>query len=280
MMIELGKTQELTVKRRGESGSYLGIEGEEGQIVFLPRSQEKEGSKPKVGKNLKVFVYKDSDGRMVATEKEPKLELGEIGLLKVVSNTKIGAFLDWGLDKDLLLPFKEQLGSVQEDDEVMVMPYIDKTGRIAATMKIYNQLQAENPYKENQKVQGIVYDIKKDLGVMVAVDSKYHGLIHKEEVFHDFQIGQKVTARVLRKRNDGKLDLSIGGKAYQSIDKDGRKIMNALEENGGKLNLHDKSKPAEIKDKLNMSKNSFKRAIGRLYKEGNIVIFEDHIEIK
>lgn len=279
-MIELGKIQELIVKKRGDSGLYLGVEGEEGQIVFLPNSQEKEGEKYKVGKRLEVFIYKDSDGRMVATQKRPLLEIGEIGMVKVVSKTKIGAFLDWGLDKDLFLPFREQLGNINEDDEIMIMPYIDKTERIAATMKIYNKLQSENPYKENQEVVGIVYDIKKDLGVMIAVDSKYHGLIHKEDVVHDFKIGQKVTAKVLKKRKDGKLDLNTTGKAYKAIDKNSKKILNYLKENNGVILLHDKSNPDEIKELLNMSKNSFKKAIGRLYKEGKIILKENSIELK
>ncbi|MDO5707864.1 MAG: S1-like domain-containing RNA-binding protein [Andreesenia angusta] len=279
-MIELGKIQELEVKKKSESGSYLGEIGEEGQIVFLPKSQEGDCKNIKKGSMVEVFVYKDSEGRMVATTKKPLLEIGEIGFLKVISTTKIGAFLDWGLDKDILLPFREQLGSIKEGDDLIVVPYIDKTGRIAATMKIYNYLVCENPYKENQEVKGIVYDIKKDLGVLVAVDSKYHGLIHKEEVFHDFEIGQKVRAKVLRKRDDGKLDLSIGGKAYQSIDKDSKKIYELLLKNKGRLNLHDKSKPEEINRLLNMSKNSFKRAIGRLYKEGIINLYDNRIELK
>lgn len=279
-MIEIGKTQELVVKSKSDLGSYLGEEDVEGQVVFFPKSQEEEGMKIRLGDKISVFIYKNSEDRLVATTKRPKLEVGEIGQLEVASVTKIGAFLDWGLDKDILLPFKEQLGTVNEGDILMVSPYVDKTGRMAATMKIYNMLESENPYKENQKVKGIIYDINRDLGVLVAVDNKYHGLIHKEEAFDEFEIGQKVEAKVLRKRKDGKLDLSIGGKAYQSMDKDGKKIYEALLKNKGKLNLHDKSNPEEIKRVLNMSKNAFKRAIGRLYKNGDIIIKDTHIEIK
>lgn len=276
-MIKIGETQELEVKKKSELGSYLGVEGEEGQVVFFPKSQE--DKKVKVGDKVKVFIYKESDGRMTATTKKPLLEVGQVGMLNVVSVTKIGAFLDWGLDKDILLPFREQLGTVEEGDSIMVSPYVDKTERMAVTMKIYNLLSSENPYKENEKVEGVVYDIKKGLGVMVAVDGKYHGLIHSEDVTHDFEIGQKVTARVLRKRKDGKLDLSIGGKAYQAMDKDGKKIYEKLLKNDGKLNLHDKSSPEDIKSALNMSKNAFKRAVGRMYKNGDIVIADDHIRI-
>ncbi len=276
-MIKLGETQELEVKKKSELGSYLGVSGEEGQVVFFPKSQE--DKKVKVGDKVNVFIYKESDGRMTATTKRPLLEVGEVGMLKVASITKIGAFLDWGLDKDILLPFREQLGTVEEGDLIMVSPYVDKTERMAVTMKIYNLLSSENPYKENEKVEGVVYDIKKDLGVMIAVDGKYHGLIHSEDVTHDFEIGQKVTAKVLRKRKDGKLDLSIGGKAYQSMDKDGKKIYEKLLKNDGKLDLHDKSSPQDIKAVLNMSKNAFKRAIGRMYKNGDIVIADDHIRI-
>lgn len=277
-MIELGKSQDLVVKRKVEMGSYLGLQDEEGEVVLLPKSQELKALN--VGDKVNVFVYKDSEDRRVATMNTPKLQVGQVGKLKVVDTTKIGAFLDWGLDKDLLLPFKEQLGRVKQEDWIMVSVYIDKSERICATMRIYDTLSCENPFKEGDKVKGIVYDVKKDFGALVAVEGKYHGLIHEKELFQELKQGEEIEAKVVKKRNDGKLDLSIRGKAYKYMDNDAQNIYELLLKSKGTLKLHDKSSPEEIKRALNMSKNSFKKAIGRLWKTGKIELFDDHIEIK
>lgn len=277
-MIELGRKQILTVKREVSIGVYLGTEGVEGEAVLLPKSQI---VKPlSVGEKVEVFIYKDSEDRMVATMKSPKLQVGEIGMLQVADVSGIGAFLDWGLEKDLFLPFKEQLGKAKKESWIMVGLYIDKSSRICATMKIYDLLSMNAPYSENDKVKGIVYEVKPGLGALIAVDGKYHGLIHESELFDELKIGKMIEARVVKKRPDGKLDLSIRKKAYRQMDKDSRTIMDELNKNKGVLYLNDKSSPEEIAEKLNMSKNSFKRAVGKLYKLRKVDIKADSIILK
>lgn len=277
-MIELGRKQILTVKREVSIGVYLGTEGVEGEAVLLPKSQI---VKPlSVGEKVEVFIYKDSEDRMVATMKSPKLQVGEIGMLQVADVSGIGAFLDWGLEKDLFLPFKEQLGKAKKESWIMVGLYIDKSSRICATMKIYDLLSMNAPYSENDKVKGIVYEVKPGLGALIAVDGKYHGLIHESELFDELKIGKTIEARVVKKRPDGKLDLSIRKKAYRQMDKDSRTIMDELNKNKGVLYLNDKSSPEEIAEKLNMSKNSFKRAVGKLYKLRKVDIKADSIILK
>lgn len=277
-MIELGRKQFLTVKREVSIGLYLGTEGVEGEAILLPKSQIIKPLKP--GDSVEVFVYKDSEDRMVATMKQAKLQVGEIGMLQVADVAKIGAFLDWGLEKDLFLPFKEQLGKVKKEAWIMVGLYIDKSSRICATMKIYDLLSMNSPYNENDKVNGIVYEVKPGLGALIAVDGKYHGLVHEKELYEELKIGNSIEARVVKKRADGKLDLSIRKKAYRQMDKDAKMIIDELKKKGGTLYLCDKSSPEEIERTLSMSKNSFKRAVGKLYKLRKVDIKADRIELK
>jgi uncharacterized protein len=277
-MIELGRKQILTVKREVSIGVYLGTEGVEGEAILLPKSQIVKALK--VGDKIEVFVYKDSEDRMVATMKSPKLQVGEIGMLQVADVSGIGAFLDWGLEKDLFLPFKEQLGKAKKDSWIMVGLYIDKSSRICATMKIYDLLSMNAPYVENDKVKGVVYEIKPGLGALIAVDGKYHGLIHENELFDELKVGNTIEARVVKKRSDGKLDLAIRKKAYRQMDKDSKLIMDKIKQGGGVLNLNDKSSPEEIERQLNMSKNAFKRAVGKLYKLRKVEIKADRIILK
>lgn len=277
-MIELGKKQRLKVKRVVSIGVYLGTAGVEGEAILLPKSQMTKSLEE--GDTVEVFIYKDSEDRSVATMKSPQLQVGEIGKLQVVDVTPIGAFLDWGLEKDLFMPFKEQLGKVKKEAWVMVGLYIDKSSRIAATMKIYDLLSMNAPYSENDKVKGVVYEIKPGLGALIAVDGKYHGLIHETELFDELKVGNVVETRVVKKRPDGKLDLTLRRKAYRQIDKDSKLVLDTLKKRGGELPLHDKSTPEEIKRELNMSKNSFKRAVGKLYKLRKIDIKANSIKLK
>lgn len=275
-MIKLGEKQILKVKRKVEIGVYLASD-DEGEVVLLPNSQY--SVELDKDDEVKVFVYKDSEDRIIATTREPKIKLGEIRSLKVAEETKIGAFLEWGLDKDLLLPFKEQRGSVKKGEYVLVKMYIDKTERLTATMKIYNHLESENPYEENDRVKGVVYDVRKDFGALVAVDQKYHGLIYASELFQELKVGSEIECRVLKKKKDGKLDLSLRKKAYRHIDSDAKKILDILKSSGGYIELGDKSSPEDIKRMLNMSKNSFKKGVGKLFKERMIVIDDYSIKL-
>ena len=275
-MLKLGEKQTLIVDKKVEFGVYLAeMRGGE-ERVLLPGSQMPEGTK--VGDCLEVFLYKDSSDRLIATRKTPALTLGQVGWLRVAAVGKVGAFLNGGLDKDLLLPFREQPKTrVREGQEVLVAVYIDKSERLCATMNVYPYLRTDSPYKAGDEVTGVVYETSSNFGTFVAVDSIYSALIPKKELVHDIRIGETVSARVTQVRPDGKLDLSIREKAYLQMDRDGDKIMAALEAAGGTLMLCDKSSPELIREKMQMSKNEFKRAIGRLYRDGKIRIGEDRI---
>ena len=179
-MIELGRVQELMVVREKNFGVYLGQKKDDAAAVLLPKKQVPEGTK--VGDKLKVFIYKDSEDRLIATTSMPKLELGGTAVLKVKDVSKIGAFLDMGLEKDLLLPFKEQVYPVRAGEECLVALYIDKSGRLAATMKVYSYLCSDAPYKKDEWTEGRVYEINENLGVFVAVADRYFGLIPNREV--------------------------------------------------------------------------------------------------
>jgi predicted RNA-binding protein (virulence factor B family) len=231
------------------------------------------------GDPVEVFLYKDSSDRLIATTNEPKLTLGELAVLKVVDVGKIGAFLDWGLEKDLLLPFREQTAKVRKGDEVLAALYVDKSGRLCATMKVYEKLRQDAPYQKDDQVEGIVYDTSDNFGVFVAVDDCYSALIPKREAFGKLRVGERVHARVIKVREDGKLDLAVREKAFLQMDTDAQMLMERLEASGGKLPFTDKADPELIKRELGLSKNAFKRAVGRLLKSGKIEIREKSIEI-
>lgn len=279
-MIELGKKQKLLVVKTVDFGIYLGEDrnAPQNERVLLPSKQVPEGTK--AGDEIEVFIYKDSQDRLIATTREPMLQVGQTAVLKVKQVTRIGAFLDWGLEKDLLLPFKEQTAKVKKGDEVLVALYVDKSGRLCATMKVYEKLRTDSPYKKDDHVEGIIYETSDNFGVFVAVDNCYSALIPKREAFGRLKVGDRVFARVLKVREDGKLDLSVREKAFLQMDEDAALIMKRMEEYGGKLPFNDKADPELIKQEFGLSKNAFKRAVGRLLKEGRIKISEKNIEMK
>lgn len=270
----LGKKVRLMIVKEVEFGVYLGNKEEK---VLLPKKQVPRGLE--AGDPVEVFLYKDSSDRLIATMNEPKLTLGELAVLKVVDVGKIGAFLDWGLEKDLLLPFREQTAKVRKGDEVLAALYVDKSGRLCATMKVYEKLRQDAPYQKDDQVEGIVYDTSDNFGVFVAVDDCYSALIPKREAFGKLRVGERVHARVIKVREDGKLDLAVREKAFLQMDTDAQMLMERLEASGGKLPFTDKADPELIKRELGLSKNAFKRAVGRLLKSGKIEIREKSIEI-
>ena len=233
-----------------------------------------------MGDRINVFIYRDSKDRLIATTNTPKIRKGECAILKVSDVTKIGAFLDMGLEKELLLPFKEQNHPVRIGEECLVALYIDKSGRLAATMKVYPYLSAESPYKKEDKVEGRVYEVNEDMGVFVAVDDRYFGLIPRSEVYENFAPGDVIRARVMRVREDGKLDLSPREKAWMQMDTDAEMVMRVIEEYAGVLPFNDRVSPEVIRREFNLSKNAFKRAVGHLLKAGRIEITETSIRKK
>jgi Uncharacterized protein conserved in bacteria len=278
-MIELGKYQPLEAVKKTDFGFYFAEpKGDKSATVLLPSREVPEGTVP--GDQLDLFIYKDSEDRIIATSQKVPVTIGQLALLKVKEVSNIGAFLDWGLMKDLLLPYKEQTTEVKEGDNVLISLYIDKSKRLCATMKVYDMLSTDSEYKKDDMVSGIVYEEIESFGVFVAVDNKYSAMIPKNEIFSTIEIGDVVKARVINIRPDGKLTLSLRDKSYLQMDSDSSMILDKLKDANGFLPLNDNSDPQKIKAEFNISKNAFKRAIGRLYKAGNIIITEDGIRIK
>lgn len=274
-MIRLGEKQTLTVVKKVEFGVYLSEKQGDEEKVLLPGKQVPAGTD--IGSTIEVFIYKDSDDRLIATTNEPKIMLGDVRMLKVKDTSRIGAFMDWGLEKDLLLPFKQQTRKVSPGDEVLCALYIDKSNRLCVTMNVYPYLSQNSPYKKDDRVTGTVYEMSGNFGAFVAVDDIYSGLIPKKEIYGDIKIGDTVSARVVSVKEDGKLNLSIREKAYLQMDTDAKALMELIEKEGGKLSFNDKAAPELIREKTGMSKNEFKRAVGRLLKEGRIEIKPDSI---
>lgn len=273
--MQLGKIQLLTVVKQVEFGVYLAEPACPEERVLLPKKQVPENVK--TGDELEVFLYKDSQDRLIATMAEPKITLGGIARLKVKEVARIGAFLDWGLEKDLFLPFRQQTKKVRAGEECLVALYTDKSDRLCATMNVYEYLRTDSPYKKEDQVTGTLYEISENFGAFVAVDDCYSGLIPKKEFFGQASIGDQVEARVTGVKADGKLDLSLRAKSYVQMNEDAEAVMKVIEEFDGVLPFTDKASPEVIKREFSLSKNAFKRAVGHLLKEGRIEITEKSI---
>lgn len=273
-MVELGRWQKLKVIRSKDFGVYVS-DDEQSEAVLLPRKQVPEGIK--AGDFIDVFVYKDSEDRSIATVNMPLITMDEIVPLKVASVTPIGAFMDWGLEKDILLPFKEQTTQVQEGKEYLVRMYLDKSERLCVSMKLYGYLSQDSGYQAGDEVEGIVYELSDEWGAFVAVENQYSALLPRKEIYDKIKPGDHVTARVTHVLEDGKLSLSVRKPAYQQMDEDGERILRLLEAYDGVLPFSEKASPEVIKRELNMSKASFKRAIGGLYKAHKISLSDGKI---
>lgn len=274
--MKLGEKQKLIVIKKVEFGIYLAEQLEDETRVLLPAKQVPEGIR--IGDELEVFLYKDSKDRLIATTKESYIALGQIAVLKVLEIGKIGAFLDWGLEKDLFLPFKEMTRKVKPEDEILVTLYIDKSRRLCASMKgIYDLLEKDSPYQKGENVSGRIYEFSDNFGTFVAVDDRYSAMIPSFEDCSHLRIGDVIEAKITNVKPDGKLDLTLREKAYIQMDADARKVLQVLEEYAGVLPFNDKASPEVIKREMQMSKNAFKRAVGHLYKERQIEITEKSI---
>jgi predicted RNA-binding protein (virulence factor B family) len=269
-MVEIGKVQTLKIANFTSFGAYLDAgTGVRHDNILLPIKQVPEDSKE--GDELEVFIYRDSEERLIATRKKTLAQLGELDYLRVTAKTQIGAFLDIGLERDLFLPFHEQKFPIKVGKSYLVKVYLDKSQRLSATTEIYEYLSAESTYQKNDKVVGTVYSMNPEMGAFIAVDNKYMGLIPVNEFFSELHEGDQVEARVIRVREDGKLDLSPRDLSYIQMDQDTLKILQGIKDYEGFLALNDKSSPLEIKSRLQMSKAAFKRAVGKLLKENKVV---------
>jgi hypothetical protein len=276
--MRLGEYQTLTIVKKVEFGVYLSENTDSPEKVLLPKSQVP--PEAKIGDHLEVFLYRDSRDRMIATCAKPKLTLGGLAVLTVLQVGKIGAFLDWGLEKDLFLPYKEMQGKVQQGDEVLVTLYIDKSSRLCASMKhLYGLLSTDAPYEKGETVQGRVYEFGHDFGTFVAVDDRYSAMISRSEDTSDLKVGDIIEARVTAVKEDGKLDITRRANKEDQIGEDAVKVLRVLEEYAGVLPFNDKASPETVMREMQMSKAAFKRAVGRLYKERKIEITEKSIRL-
>ena len=272
-VIEVGKRLSLNVIEKVDFGVYLGTKDEK---VLLPKKQVPKDIE--IGDAIEVFIYRDSEDRLISTTSMPTVMPGGLGLLKVKSVTKIGAFLEWGLEKDILLPYKQQSGTVEQGKSYLVTVYVDKSNRLCASMKIDKLLKVAEEYEKEDEVTGTVYEVSDRFGAFVAVDNRFYGLIPKREVF-GIKEGDVVNARVTSVREDGKLNLSIVKKAYLQMEDDAKKVLEGIMEYDGELPYDDKATPETIKKDFNMSKAAFKRAVGRLFKEKKIEFVEGEIHL-
>ncbi|RMG87178.1 MAG: GntR family transcriptional regulator [Bacteroidetes bacterium] len=274
-MIETGKYNVLKSVRLSDYGMYLA--DEEGQEVLLPNKYVPEDML--IGDEIEVFVYNDSEDRPVATTRKPRLIRGEFGYLKVREVNPVGAFLDWGLEKDLLVPFREQKKDMVAGRSYLVYLYLDeKTNRLVATAKIGRYFETEHiDVREGDEVRLLIAE-RTDLGVNVIVNNRYRGLIFNDSIHKPLRPGQKTTGWVKQVRPDKKLDITLQPQGYkQVVEPNAQHILEQLHFFNGYLDLNDKSDPAEIAERLHMSKKVFKKAIGALYKQRLIRIERDGI---
>ncbi len=277
-MIRLGEIQTLQILKKVDFGVYLWDGEDKEERVLLPKKQVPEQAQ--AGDEVEVFIYRDSKDRLIATTGRPEVTLHGVARLRVAQVGKIGAFLDWGLEKELLLPFKEQTRKVSAGEECLAALYIDKSSRLCATMNVYPYLSTDSPYRKDDRVRGTVYEISRNFGAFVAVDDQYSALIPKQELYGPVQIGDTIEARVTAVKEDGKLNLSIREKAYLQIEKDAGRVLEIIESFDGVLPFTDKASPEVIRRETQMSKNEFKRAVGHLLKEGVIQITEHAIRLR
>lgn len=276
-MIEIGKYAKLTVANKVDLGYMLN--SKQGEETLLPAIFTPENIK--IGDKLKVFIYRNSKNEIVATTQKPNITLNEFAFLEVKSNTDHGTFLDWGLDKDLFVPFSEQTSKMKEGNWYLVYLYFDKKSeRLAASTKTNKFIEIEKIDLKTGEEVAILIAEKKELGYSAIINNLYKGMVYSNEIFRVINPGDKMNAYVKNVREDGKVDLSLQRLGYKNIGSDAEKIVEKLQENDGTLYLNDKSEPEDIQFALQMSKKAFKRAIGNLYKQNIIEIKDDGIYLK
>ncbi|MEQ9299767.1 MAG: S1-like domain-containing RNA-binding protein [Cyclobacteriaceae bacterium] len=275
-MIAIGKYNTLRIERFAPPGLYL--EDEDGEEVLLPNRWITDDMK--ADDKLEVFIYKDSEDRIIATTENPYILRDEFGYLEVKQVTPIGAFLDWGLDKDLLVPFKEQRAKMRESGRYLVYLYLDvETWRLSASAKIQKYIEIEDiDLEEGEEVDLLICE-RTELGVKVIINNRYQGLLYNNELFKEVRTGDKTTGYVKTIREDGKIDVALEKQGYKSVEPNAQRILDLLAQNEGYLPLHDKSDPEKIKYQLGMSKKLFKKAIGSLYRDKKVVIEEEGIRL-
>lgn len=274
--MKLGEVNSLLANRKTENGIYL--INEESNEVLLPNKYIPEGMK--MGDNIEVFIYKDSEDRIIATNIIPKIKLNNYAALEAKAISKIGVFFDWGLEKDLLVPFGELLEHVDVGSYYVVFMYHDeKSDRLVGTTKINNTLIRDEVLLEvGEKVDLLTYE-ESEIGLSVIINDKYQGMIFKNEIFEIIHLGDELTGYVTKIREDNKVDISLKAFGYKGVEENIGKVLDALKNNSGELKLNDKSSPEDIAEQLGMSKKVFKKAIGSLYRERQIEMTETGIKL-
>lgn len=267
-MIALGTLNTLTVKKQVKFGYYL--DGLSWGEILLPNNVAP--ADLQIGQELAVFLYLDSEDQLIATTERPRIMVGQVASLPVVAITKVGAFLNWGLKKDLLVPFSEQQIPLKEGQHYLVYCYVDLSNRIVASTKLDRHIhKTPANYQVGDKVAVIVSD-QTDLGYKVVIEQQHWGVLYKNEVFKPLRRGDKLTAYVMKVRDDGKIDLRLVSTTHKQAQELTDRVLHKLRQNGGKLALTDSSSPEQIYDTFGVSKKAFKQAIGALYKDKKIII--------
>lgn len=269
-MLALGKVNRLTVKKQVKFGFYL--DGLSWGEILLPNNVAPAGLQ--IGQQLDVFLYLDSEDQLIATTEQPKIKVGEVAQLQVIATTKVGAFVNWGLKKDLLVPFSEQQIPLKEGNKYLLYCYVDNSNRIVASSKLDRHLHKTIPlYNPGDKVDIIISE-QTDIGYKAIVKHQHWGVLYKNEVFKPLRRGEKMQAFIVKVRDDGKIDLRLNATTYKQALELTEQVLKKLHQNGGKLALTDKSSPELIYATFGVSKKAYKQAIGTLYKDKKIVILE------
>lgn len=275
-MLKIGNTNTLTVTRASGHGLYL--DSSQGEILLPNRYVTSDMTE---GQPVEVFVYTDSEDRLVAVTDWPLAQVGEFAALRVKEVASVGAFLDWGLNKDLLLPFKEQLYPVRTGDTVVVRVCLDpRTQRVIAVAKLAPFFRRDTAALPEKQAVALLVFRQTELGYKVVVDQQYEGLIYQNEVFEPLPVGAAREGFVKKIRSDGKLDISLQPIGVAGIDAAQEKVLRTLQAADGYLPYHDKSDPAAIQEAFGLSKKAFKRAIGGLYKDQRVVIEDQGIRLR
>lgn len=278
MLSMLGTYQTLEIVRAVEFGIYLNPDNG-GDTILLPIKEEPD--EWKLGDKIEVFIYLDSEDRVIATRRKPLIQVGQFALLKVSDlDPERGAFMDWGLEKDLLVPFREQGDRMEEGRSYLVYALVDeRSGRIIGSSRLNRFLSEEvSQYQAGDQVE-VIITREMEIGYRVIVDQTYHGMLYKTETFQPIQIGDTVAAYVKKVRPDGRIDLSLRALGYQKISKEAESLLQLMRKNGGVLPFGDKSDPAVIKESLGMSKKTFKTAISSLYRDKQITLAPTEIRL-
>lgn len=275
-MVIPGKFNTLSISRIVDFGVYL--DGGDAGEILLPMKWVPEGCRP--DDQLEVFIYFDSEDRLIATTMKPYVQLGEFAYLQAKAVNNVGAFMDWGLEKDLLVPYREQKVKMEEGRRYVVYVFADpKTGRLAGSSKLENFFSNEPPdYKPLEEVDLLLWRTS-EIGYMAIVNNKHEGMLYAGEVFEELERGQRTKGYIIKVRDDGKIDLALQKPGYEKIDELSQRILNLLKENEGYLPLNDKSPAEEIYDACGMSKKNFKKSIGSLYKQRIIILTEHGIKL-